>query len=120
MHLVFVDSVGLVIKLCIYNHVPLFVPGPGKYQMKCTVFRSSLKDYTYIYLSEDSEFDDLPIALKKVFGEPETVMSLELTPDRKLAYEDVNRVIQNLAEQGYHLPMPPQEDATGLLQLPDK
>ena len=88
--------------------------------MKCTVFRSSKKDFTYIYLLEGHDFEDLPISLRKVFGEPETVMSLELTPDRKLAYEDVNSVLQNLAEQGYHLQMPPQEDATGLLQLPEK
>ena len=88
--------------------------------MKCSVIRSSLKDYTYIYLQAGHDFDDLPVALKKVFGEPEFVMDLELTPDRKLAYEDVNRVLQNLSEQGYHLQMPPQEDATGLLQLPEK
>lgn len=88
--------------------------------MKCSVLRSSLKDFTYIYLAKDSEFDDLPIALKKVFGEPELVMELELTPDRKLAYEDIAQVIKNLAEQGYHLQMPPQEDATGLLELPEK
>ena len=88
--------------------------------MKCSVVRSSLKDFTYIYLLEGHDFDDLPVALKKVFGEPEFVMDLELTPERKLAYEDVNRVLQNLAEQGYHLQRPPQEDATGLLQLPEK
>ena len=88
--------------------------------MKCSVVRSSLKDFTYIYLLAGHDFDDLPVALKKVFGEPEFVMDLELTPDRKLAYEDVNRVLQNLSEQGYHLQMPPQEDATGLLQLPEK
>ena len=88
--------------------------------MKCSIYRSSLKDFTYIYLSEESEFDDLPVALKKVFGEPVFVMDLELTPARKLAYEDVNQVLHNLAEQGYHLQMPPQEDATGLLDLPAK
>ena len=88
--------------------------------MKCSVFRSSMKDFTYIYLLAGHDLDDLPVALKKVFGEPEFVMDLELTPDRKLAYEDVNSVLQNLAEQGYHLQMPPQEDATGLLQLPEK
>jgi len=88
--------------------------------MKCSVVRSSLKDFTYIYLLAGHDFDDLPVALKKVFGEPEFVMDLELTPDRKLAYEDVSQVMQNLAEQGYHLQMPPQEDATGLLQLPEK
>ena len=88
--------------------------------MKCSVVRSSLKDFTYIYLLAGHDFDDLPLALKKIFGEPEFVMNLELTPERKLAYEDVNQVLQNLAEQGYHLQMPPQEDATGLLQLPEK
>jgi len=88
--------------------------------MKCSVIRSSLKDYTYIYLAEGQDFDDLPVALINTFGTPETVLELELHPDRKLAYEDVNKVMKNLAEQGYHLQMPPQEDATGLLDLPAK
>jgi len=88
--------------------------------MKCSVVRSSLKDFTYIYLLEGHDFEDLPISLRKVFGEPEFVMHLELSPERKLAYEDVNQVMQSLTENGYHLQMPPQEDTTGLLQLPDK
>lgn len=88
--------------------------------MKCAVLRSSKKDYTYVYLLEGHDFDDLPIALKNVFGEPEFVMDLELSPARKLAYEDVSEVMQNLDKQGYHLQMPPQEDASGLLQLPEK
>ena len=88
--------------------------------MKCTVLRSSVKDFTYIYLANEHEFEDLPVALTKVFGEPEFVMQLELTPERKLAYEDVTMVMQNLEEQGYHLQMPPTEDATGLLELPEK
>ena len=88
--------------------------------MKCTVFRSSLKDFTYVYLLDEDGFDDLPEALKKVFGEPEKVMVLELNSERKLAYEDVEQVMKNLSEQGFHLQMPPQDDATGLLELPDK
>jgi uncharacterized protein YcgL (UPF0745 family) len=88
--------------------------------MQCSVLRSSHKDFTYIYLLEGQDFEDLPIALKKVFGEPEFVMTLELSPERKLAYENVQTVMQNLADQGYHLQMPPTEDATGLLDLPDK
>lgn len=88
--------------------------------MKCSVIRSSLKEFTYIYLLAGHDFDDLPEPLKNVFGEPEFVMNLELTAERKLAYEDVNQVMQSLTEQGYHLQMPPQEDATGLLELPDK
>lgn len=88
--------------------------------MKCCVVRSSLKDFTYIYLRAGFEFDDLPVALKAAFGEPEPVMDLDLNPERKLAYEDVHQVMRNLSEQGYHLQMPPREDATGLLDLPDQ
>jgi len=87
--------------------------------MKCSVIRSSLKDYTYIYLRDGFEFDDLPDALQQVFGTPQTVMNLDLTPDRKLAYEDVGQVMHSLLEQGYHLQLPPKEDATGWLDLPE-
>ena len=87
--------------------------------MKCTVFRSSLKDFTYIYLLAGHDFDDLPDSLRNVFGQPEVVMDLELTPDRKLAYSDVKQVMENLSEKGYHLQLPPKEDATRLLDLPD-
>ncbi len=86
--------------------------------MKCSVFRSSLKDFTYIYILEGQDFEDLPIELTQIFGDPELVMNLELTPERKLAYEDINQVMQNLSDQGFHLQMPPTEDATGLLDLP--
>lgn len=86
--------------------------------MKCSVVRSSLKEYTYIYLRDGYEFDDLPDALRQVFGTPEPVMNLELTADRKLAYEDVEQVMHNLSEQGYHLQLPPKEDASGWLDLP--
>ena len=88
--------------------------------MKCTVFRSGLKEFTYIYLAEGSEFGDVPIALRNAFGEPEFVMDLELGPGRKLANADVEVVLQNLSECGYHLQMPPQDDPSGLLELPDK
>jgi len=88
--------------------------------VKCSVIRSSLKEFTYIYLLEGFDYEDLPHALKQVFGEPSFVMNLKLTRERSLAYEDVEKVMQNLDEQGYHLQMPPTEDATGLLDLPEK
>ena len=88
--------------------------------MKCSVFRSTIKDFTYVYLRLGFEFDELPDELRAVFGEPELVIALDLHADRKLAYEDVEQVMQNLAEKGFHLQMPPQEDPSGWLDLPDK
>mgnify|MGYP000395067258 CR=1 FL=1 len=69
---------------------------------------------------ENHAFEDLPVALLRVFGEPAFVMDLELSSNRKLAYEDIHEVMENLADQGYHLQMPPQEDPGGLLELPEK
>jgi uncharacterized protein YcgL (UPF0745 family) len=43
-------------------------------------------------------------------NEPIFVMELELSPDRKLAREDVNKVIHNLETQGFHVQMPPTND----------
>ena len=88
--------------------------------MKCSVWKSPGKEFTYVYLAEGQNFDDLPIALRKAFGEPERVMDLDLSAGRKLAYEDIEQVRHNLAEQGYHLQLPPSDDPTGLLELPEK
>jgi uncharacterized protein YcgL (UPF0745 family) len=73
----------------------------------CTVFRSDKNSETYLYLSEDFEFDDLPSELQKSFGEPALVMSLKLSPERKLARVDVKKVLQNLQEHGFYLQLPP-------------
>jgi len=92
----------------------------GESFMKCSVWKSPGKAFTYIYLKSGHDYAELPSALREMFGEPEFVMDLELTPERNLAYEDTGLVIKNLAEEGYHLQMPPQDDPTGLLELPEK
>jgi len=75
--------------------------------MNCSVFRSCRKEYTYIYLREGTKFADLPEALRNIFGQPEFVIDLELSLQRKLASEDVGEVIQNLSKHGFHLQLPP-------------
>ena len=77
--------------------------------MNCSVYRSPRKDYTYPYLAEGSKLEDLPDTLVRAFGTPEFVIDLDLSPERKLASEDVMRVIENLQEQGFHLQLPPGE-----------
>ena len=61
----------------------------------------------YLYIHEDKETKDLPQELITLVKELAHVMDLELTPERKLAREDVNVVMNNLEEKGYHLQMPP-------------
>jgi uncharacterized protein len=61
----------------------------------------------YLYIHEDKTKDDLPEELITMVKELTHVIDLELTPERKLAREDVNVVMKNLKEKGYHLQMPP-------------
>jgi uncharacterized protein YcgL (UPF0745 family) len=42
-----------------------------------------------------------------------------LTPERKLAREDIATVLDNLERQGYHLQMPPAEEDY-IQHLPDE
>lgn len=76
----------------------------------CWVYRSELKEELYIYLVKHDDFDSLPDALKQLAGPLTEVMSLTLTPERKLARQDVSTVIANLKSQGYHVQMPPTRE----------
>ena len=83
--------------------------------MNCSVFRSSRKEYTYIYLRSGKSFEELPDALQTAFGPPEFVIDLELSPDRALATEDVSLVMQNLRSEGFHLQLPPGDQKGDLI-----
>ena len=62
----------------------------------------------YLYLSEKDGFETLDEGLKRVFGQPEFVMVLDLKKRDKLARVDLPRVIEELQDKGYYLQMPPQ------------
>jgi len=86
--------------------------------MKCTVYRSLGRPYTYIYLAEGHSFDDLPASLREAFEPAEEALRLDLGRRERLAQEDIVRVRSNLASQGWHLQLPPTEDPSGWLDLP--
>jgi uncharacterized protein YcgL (UPF0745 family) len=76
--------------------------------LPCWIYRSPRKDEMYLYLRREDDFSSVPQALLSRFGTPAKVMELTLTPQRTLAREDVNRVMENLRSQGFHLQMPPR------------
>lgn len=75
-----------------------------------SIFRSPRRAEMYLYLPRPAQFDTLPEALRTQFGEPEHVMDLLLTPERKLARVDVSRVLEAVLQQGFYLQMPPSQD----------
>lgn len=61
----------------------------------------------YLYLARQDDFEAVPDELMKRFGQAQFVMQLALSPDKKLARENTQTVLQNLFENGFHLQMPP-------------
>lgn len=75
--------------------------------MQCYIYKSLKKDELYLYLNKKDDFSDIPEPLFKSFGQLQFVMELELTPERTLAREDVNKVIASLDNKGFFVQLPP-------------
>ena len=75
--------------------------------IECVVYRCSRQQDMYVYLRANLAPADLPEALLARTGNLSQVMLLELTPQKKLARVDVQRVIEALTSTGYFLQMPP-------------
>ena len=76
--------------------------------MLCTIFRSEKKDYTYLYLADSTELEDLPDSLRQQFGDATEVMQLDLDKTEKLANADLQQVKSKIADTGYYLQLPPE------------
>ncbi|MFC7295653.1 YcgL domain-containing protein [Marinobacter aromaticivorans] len=76
-----------------------------------SVFRSSKKSDTYIYVRRGQKWDDLPESLRGIFGNPVHAMDLVMTPDRKLARTTGEQVLTAIADKDFFLQMPEEPDA---------
>lgn len=74
------------------------------------IYRSSKKAEAYLYIAKKASFDELPDELRKIFGQPILVMDMLLTPDKKLARADAEKVLASIESQGFYLQMPPPKD----------
>ena len=75
-------------------------------KFNCTVYKSLKKDETYVFIPSTKLITDLPEELSKILGETELVMTLNLTPEKKMARGTAVEILKNIEEQGFHLQMP--------------
>ena len=75
-----------------------------------SVFRSSKKIDTYIYVRRGQVWDDLPEALRSIFGKPVHSMDLLLTPDKKLARTTGKEVLEAIHDKSLFLQMPEEQE----------
>ncbi|MCA2015511.1 YcgL domain-containing protein [Vibrio tritonius] len=74
--------------------------------MLCSIYKSSKKEGTYLYVPKRDDFSQVPDTLMQVFGKPSFVMLVNLDK-RQLALVDVEKVKSALNEQGFFLQLPP-------------
>jgi len=76
----------------------------------CWIYRCSKKDEMYLYLAGEDDFDCLPDNVRKLLGQLDLTMELDLYSGRKLARVEVEAVIADLQERGFHIQLPPNRD----------
>ena len=75
-------------------------------EVECAVYKSVKKDETYVFIPTTTPLSELPEELLKVLGQAEKVMTLTLTPEKKMARGKAIDVMNSIEKQGFHLQMP--------------
>lgn len=75
--------------------------------MLCTIYKSSKKVETYLFVKQRDDFSTVPASLMSMFGTPTLVTVMNLANKEKLALADIDKVKENLNGQGYYLQLPP-------------
>ena len=77
--------------------------------VEVSVYRSSKKKQTYVYLPADQEYESLPEAFVEQFGDAALFLTFELHESKKLAQVDARTVLAALHSQGFFLQLPPPD-----------
>lgn len=85
----------------------------SKISMKkiCDVFKSLRVQGMYLYVEKSEGLDRVPEALKSQFGTPKHVMTMLIKQEQMLSVVSGEKVLLAIAERGFFLQMPPQEES---------
>jgi len=75
--------------------------------MICSIFKGSREPELYVYVPFTKAESNIPEELRQRLGKLKEVMTLEITPDKKLARVDAVKVLKEIREQGYFVQLPP-------------
>ncbi|OXX67235.1 hypothetical protein B9J87_17190 [Vibrio sp. V19_P1S1T109] len=74
--------------------------------MLCSIYKSSKKEGTYLYIPKKDDFSQVPDTLMVMFGKPTLVMVVKLE-GRTLAQVNIEKVKESLENEGFFLQLPP-------------
>ncbi|MES2624208.1 MAG: YcgL domain-containing protein [Pseudomonadota bacterium] len=74
----------------------------------CTIYRSNREREMYIYVNRADGLSRLPEELLARLGTTSEVMTIKLTPDRKLARAKAPEVLAAIEAKGFYMQLPPE------------
>lgn len=78
--------------------------------MNCVVYKGRARPDTYLFVEHAGDWSRVPASLLQQMGELEEVMTLELTPERRLARVDATVLMTALQGDGFYLQLPPRDN----------
>ena len=71
------------------------------------VYKTTRRPETFLFVPAGLAFNEWPDGLADVFHPAEHVMTLTLTPERPLAAQPADLVMNEIAKRGYFMQLPP-------------
>lgn len=78
--------------------------------MLVSVYKSTKKQDTYLYIAKRDDFSSVPKALMESFGPAKFVMVFAAQKRQKLGTVDLHKMVAELKEKGYYLQLPPPSE----------
>lgn len=75
----------------------------------CEIYKSKKQEELYLYVDKTEGFKRVPPELLGKINQDKAIMTLLLTPERKLSRADVNKVLSEIEVNGFYLQLPPRE-----------
>ncbi|GAB1263318.1 hypothetical protein NBRC116493_25910 [Aurantivibrio infirmus] len=73
----------------------------------CDIYKGNKDEEMFLYVKKEDGLKKVPELLLQKLGSTRQVMSIVLTPGKKLARANSEKVIEQLEKEGYYLQMPP-------------
>lgn len=77
--------------------------------MQCWVYKGRRKANTYLYVTVEDDFSQVPEAILELMGPLSLVLDIDLSTRSRLARVSSDEVRQNLMKQGFFIQLPPGE-----------
>jgi uncharacterized protein len=74
----------------------------------CTIYRSNREREMYLYINRAEGLSRVPEELLARLGAISEVMTIKLTPERKLARAKAPDVLASIAAKGFYIQLPPE------------